>query len=95
MNAVSQAPQLVNQDAESLPKSRRALLRLEAFLERTFLIFCLYVLALGPLYWEWFAGKYLRGSMLLAAFYEPLWVLANSVPWLGRIINWYLWLWIC
>jgi hypothetical protein len=82
-------------DASSPPRKRRKwLLRLEAFLEKSFLLFCLYVLALGPLYWEWFAGKYLRGSILLAAFYEPLWLLANSVPWLGRIINWYLCLWI-
>jgi hypothetical protein len=56
--------------------------------------FVVYVLSLGPMYWQWYAGKYLDGSRLIAAFYEPLYRLCGWVPPLGWFVNWYLTWWV-
>jgi hypothetical protein len=53
-----------------------------------------YVLSIGPLYWQWYAGKYVNGPTVIAAFYEPLWILCGWFPPLGRFVNWYVSLWI-
>lgn len=53
-----------------------------------------YVLSIGPLYWQWYAGKYVSGPTVIAAFYEPLWILCGWFPPLGRLVNWYVSLWI-
>lgn len=68
--------------------------RLEALAERLFILFSLYVLSIGPLYWQWYGAKYVSGPPLLAAFYEPLWILAGWCPPLGEWINWYVRLWV-
>ncbi len=53
-----------------------------------------YVLSIGPLYWQWFQGKYVSGPTIVAAFYEPLWLLCGWIPPLGRFVNWYVRFWI-
>lgn len=58
------------------------------------IMWSVYILALGPIYWAWFDGKYGTGSAALAAFYEPLWILAGIFPALGEWINWYIEFWI-
>jgi len=63
-------------------------------LQQLTIIWSIYILALGPIYWAWFDGKYGTGSAALAAFYEPLWILAGIFPALGRWINWYIEFWI-
>ena len=54
----------------------------------------LYILALGPLYWQWYAGKYVSGPTFIASIYEPLWILCGWCPPLGRFVNWYVSWWI-
>lgn len=53
-----------------------------------------YVLAIGPLYWQWYQGKYVSGPTLIAAFYEPLWLMCGWFPPLGHFVNWYVRFWI-
>ncbi len=53
-----------------------------------------YILALGPLYWQWYAGKYVSGPTVVAALYEPLWQLCGLCPPLARFVNWYVSWWI-
>jgi hypothetical protein len=64
-----------------------------ATLERLAILFALYVLSIGPMYWTWVGAKYLHGSYLVAVFYEPLWQLAGLIPPLGEWINWYVKWW--
>lgn len=73
---------------------RSAWRRLEAFAERMFILWALYVLSIGPMYWQWVNAKYVDGPVLLAAFYEPLWIVSSACPPLGEWINWYVRLWI-
>ena len=54
----------------------------------------IYILALGPLYWQWYAGKYVNGPTVIAAIYEPLWLLCGWCTPLGRLVNWYVSCWI-
>jgi len=69
-------------------------LSLEGFLERMFILFSLYVLSIGPLYWQWVDAKYASGSTWLAAFYEPLYLLGELWPLFGKCVNWYLTFWV-
>ncbi|MEW4529055.1 MAG: hypothetical protein ACF8PG_01610 [Maioricimonas sp. JB045] len=63
-------------------------------LMRLGIFFVIYVLSIGPMFWPWYEGRYLNGSRLIAAFYEPLWILAGWIPPLGHLINWYVRFWI-
>lgn len=54
----------------------------------------LYMLSIGPVYWQWYAGKYVNGPTILSAFYEPLWRLCGIIPPLRWFMNWYVSLWI-
>lgn len=67
---------------------------LHGFAVRSLLLFVLYVLSIGPMYWEWYRGRFAGGSKLLAAFYEPLVVLAELIPPFGQWMDWYVGLWI-
>lgn len=60
---------------------------------RMLVLFGFYTLSIGPMYWRWYSGKYINGSTLVAAFYEPLWILAGLFPWFGDWINAYIRLW--
>lgn len=60
---------------------------------RMTILFGLYVLSIGPMYWWWYSGKFVNGSEYIAAFYEPLWILCVRFPWLGDWVDSYVWLW--
>jgi hypothetical protein len=68
--------------------------RFWAVLIQILITWVIYVLSIGPLYWQWYAGKYVNGPSVIAAFYEPLWRLCGVFPPLGRFVNWYVSLWI-
>ncbi len=63
--------------------------------QRTFLLLALYVLSIGPMYWHWYNGKFVTGSKVVAAFYEPLFIAANLIGPFGEWLDWYVELWIC
>jgi hypothetical protein len=64
------------------------------FAQRMFLLVGFYVLSFGPMYWHWYGGRFAGRSQLVAAFYEPIFVLATLVPWFGEWMDWYVGLWI-
>ncbi len=64
------------------------------FLQRMGIYFAIYVFSLGPMYWQWWEGKYLNGSRLVAAFYEPLLLLCGWIPPLGWFVNSYVHIWV-
>lgn len=62
--------------------------------QRLFISFVLYVLSIGPLYWQWYRSQFVGGSRILSAFYLPLLKLAGWVPPFGAWLDWYINLWI-
>lgn len=68
--------------------------RIRAILLQIAITLVVYVLSIGPLYWQWYAGKYVSGPTVIAAFYEPLWLLCGWFPPLGQFVNWYVSWWI-
>jgi len=80
----------------SVERSRRIgwLLWMEGFIERMFILFCLYALSIGPMYWQWVDAAYAHGSPWVAAFYEPLRMLGEQFPLFGKSLNWYISLWV-
>jgi hypothetical protein len=77
---------------ERAPAPRRNNLR--RFLLRLAVMFTLYVLSIGPLYWKWYAAKVGLGSPVFILLYRPLETLAELIPPLGHFLNWYISLWI-
>ncbi|MCA9000016.1 MAG: hypothetical protein KDA80_23670 [Planctomycetaceae bacterium] len=67
--------------------------RLEVTFLDALIFWWLYVFSIGPMYWQWYAAKYIDGSPLLAAFYEPLFFVAGTVPFFGSWLDWYISWW--
>lgn len=76
------------------PEPLRPRSRFWAILIQIVVTCVLYVLSIGPLYWQWYAGKYVSGPTVIAAIYEPLWLLCGWFPPLGELVNWYVSWWI-
>ena len=68
--------------------------RLRRFLMRFAIVFSLYVLSIGPMYWKWFGAKCGLASPVYLVIYRPLENLAALIPPLGWFLNWYVSLWI-
>ncbi|WP_437187099.1 hypothetical protein SH668x_000480 [Planctomicrobium sp. SH668] len=66
----------------------------EAYFERMFILFCIYTLSIGPMYWQYLNARHASGPTLLAAFYEPLRLLGEYFPLFGKSLNWYISLWV-
>lgn len=56
-------------------------------------LLALYVLSIGPMYWVWYEAVFVNGSRWIAAFYQPLRLIA-SLPIVGRLIEDYIYMWI-
>jgi len=54
----------------------------------------LYILSIGPMFWQWYGGRNLESNSLVAAFYEPLYRIAGWCEPFGEFMNWYVDLWI-
>ncbi|WP_417378565.1 hypothetical protein [Gimesia sp.] len=54
----------------------------------------LYVLSIGPLFWQWYASFNSLSSPFFAAFYTPLLLACDLIPPLADGVNWYINLWI-
>ena len=53
-----------------------------------------YVLAIGPLYWQYYDAKFNEGPAWVAALYEPLYWFCFWCPPFGRLVDGYVRLWI-
>ncbi len=76
-------------DAPGKPHSRIRRLAL-----RVAILFTLYCLSIGPLYWKWYGAKSGLASPLYLILYRPLERLAELIPPLGHFLNWYIQFWI-
>ncbi|WP_299468515.1 hypothetical protein [uncultured Gimesia sp.] len=54
----------------------------------------LYILSIGPLFWQWYSSFNSMSSPFLAAFYMPLLFACEYIPPLSDGVNWYINLWI-
>jgi len=52
-----------------------------------------YVLSIGPMFWHWHHARYAGEDSFIETFYFPL-ALACEIPWIGKIVNAYVDLWI-
>lgn len=75
-------------------ETRNRWLELEAYIERIFILFSIYTLSIGPLYWHYIDALQGNGNVLLAAFYQPLRILGELIPIFGKCLNWYVALWV-
>ena len=66
---------------------------LVASAEQMLIMFGIYVLSIGPMYWTWVRAKHVEGNFFVAAFYEPLWRICEFIPPLREWLNWYVRLW--
>ena len=74
------------------PKVRRwAVKRLSALAVLT----TLYVLSIGPMWWQWYDGMYVstEGNYWVIVFYAPL-RLACHIDWIDRLVTAYIEWWI-
>lgn len=64
-----------------------------ATIEQAIILFGIYVLSLGPMYWTWIRAKHVDGNSVIAAIYQPLWVLGGLIDPFGEWLNWYVRFW--
>lgn len=57
-------------------------------------LWVLYTLSIGPMYWTWFGSKFNQQGVLWALVYEPLYLVCHWVPPFGRLVDAYVMLWI-
>lgn len=89
---MSSAPLVTTEPRSSPPLGRGR--RFRRYLWRLVLFWTVYTLSIGPLFWAWFESVYLEGSPLIFAFYLPLLLTCEFIPWWGWIVNAYVNLWI-
>lgn len=58
------------------------------------ILFSLYVLSIGPFFWQWYASFNSMSSPFFASFYMPLLLACDFIPPLSDGVNWYINLWI-
>jgi hypothetical protein len=68
--------------------------RLRRRLLKLAVLFGVYVLSIGPMYWKWFAAMHGLASPVYRAIYLPLEFLARAVPFFGQFLDWYVSLWL-
>ena len=56
-------------------------------------LFALYVLSAGPMYWVVYEAYFLEGDPFVGQLYLPL-VWASEIGPIGRFLEWYVGLWI-
>jgi len=81
-------------DAKPSPRGLTPLEFAASVYNRVVILMLIYVLSIGPMYWEWVDSMYLQGHPAVARFYYPLLILCDLIPPLGDLINWYLSFWV-
>ncbi|WP_417397472.1 hypothetical protein [Gimesia chilikensis] len=73
------------------PSRRRYII---SYLIQLAIFLTIYILSIGPLFWQWFASYHSMSSPFFAAFYMPLLLACDLCPPLADGVNWYINLWI-
>jgi hypothetical protein len=74
-----------------LPK--RPLVTFRGIVAQFVLVWIIYTLSIGPMYWTWFAARYIDGSYWIIAFYAPLQAACEYVPYYGDWVEGFIWWW--
>ncbi|QDT27126.1 hypothetical protein Pan153_13200 [Gimesia panareensis] len=91
---LTSAPDLPETETElSLRKKARRRYLIGSLIQVTVFL-SLYVLSIGPLFWQWYASFNSMSSPFFAAFYMPLLMACDICPPLADGVNWYINLWI-
>jgi hypothetical protein len=61
---------------------------------RVVILMVLYVLSIGPMYWQWVDSMHVQGHPAVARFYYPLLLACEIIPVFGKVVNWYLDFWV-
>ncbi|WP_145215561.1 hypothetical protein [Gimesia alba] len=90
----TQAPVLPDQKQPAdLPKWSWWRYMIKSLIQVT-ILFSLYVLSIGPFFWQWYASFNSMSSPFFASFYMPLLLACDFIPPLSDGVNWYINLWI-
>jgi hypothetical protein len=58
------------------------------------LLFSVYTLSIGPMFWTWYSAMYLDGPVWVAKLYLPLVIACEVIPPFGWLVNQYINWWI-
>jgi hypothetical protein len=72
-------------------RSPRSTLR--GFVLQFVLVWALYTLSIGPMFWTWYGAVYVGGPRWVVAFYAPLQLACRAVPSYGEWVENYIWWW--
>jgi hypothetical protein len=56
-------------------------------------VWLIYTLSIGPMYWTWFGSTYVGGPYWVCALYSPLRIACLYVPPYGDLVENYIWWW--
>ena len=91
MEAPKETPAPASEQSRPPAPPFRSLKRL---LVQLAVLFVLYVLSTGPMYWWIFEAYYLGGSQFLAQLYYPLVIACEMSDTIGAFFEWYVGLWV-
>lgn len=83
-------PMIYDPAAPSPKRAGKALRRLAL---QFALIWLIYTLSIGPMFWTWFSAAYVGGPYWVIAFYSPLQLACEYVPYYGDLVENYIWWW--
>ncbi|KAA0131965.1 MULTISPECIES: hypothetical protein [Gimesia] len=89
---LTSAPDLPETETNLPQRSRRRYII--SYLIQLAIFLTIYILSIGPLFWQWFASYHSMSSPFFAAFYMPLLLACDLCPPLADGVNWYINLWI-
>lgn len=89
-----QAQELPEKNQQPTLKERSRRRYIIVSLIQLMILLSLYVLSIGPLFWQWFASYHDMSNPFFAAFYMPLLLACDYIPPLSDGVNWYINLWI-
>lgn len=86
--------QLAMDHAHSSPSFPPRRITLRGLVLKFVLIWLIYTLSIGPMYWTWFGSAYVTGDPYwVLALYSPLRLTCYYVPVYGDLVETYIWWW--
>jgi hypothetical protein len=74
-------------------KPIRKLLTVRGVILQLAIVWVLYTLSIGPMFWTWFGARFVDGPYWVLAFYSPLQYVCECVPVYGDLVENYIWWW--
>lgn len=77
----------------STPPPKRPRLTVRGIVFQFVLVWSIYTLSIGPMYWTWFGSTFVGGPYWVRALYSPLRIACLYVPMYGDLVEDYIWWW--